>query len=111
MRGGLPALPRPGRVAARRICKTRQQPTTAAGGVGGEARRVRVQQSPTGAAYCGVLPHFGGPLFASACSDEERELLSTQPPAWAMRSLLFFPFPMRLGEATDAESLELGCLA
>ena len=44
------------------------------------------------------------------CSSEEHELLSTPPPEWAMRTLMFFPFPMKLKPGTDAFTPELGCL-
>ena len=47
----------------------------------------------------------------SACTEVEHLLFSTAPPAWAMRSLLFFPFPMQLTAYTNASTPELGCLA
>ena len=49
-------------------------------------------------------------LSGEKCSAEEVEMVSTPPPMWAMRTLLFFPFPMRLEADTDAESAELGCV-
>ena len=38
-------------------------------------------------------------------------LLSSAPAPWAMRSLLYFPFPMRLHDEMHESSPELGCLA
>jgi hypothetical protein len=79
-------------------------------------RRVRVDQSGRDAdgahQQCSVLD--GWPiawLGGSACTPEEAQLLSTPPPPWAMRWLLFFPFPMRLSDDLSADSHEIGCLS
>ena len=79
-------------------------------------RRVRVEWQAGGGGSgtgvgagrlrCTVLGRRGG-----ACMDEERELLSTAPPAWAKKWLLYFSFPMRLRADTDTATPELGCLA
>ena len=93
-------------------------------GVASGWRRVRVEYTPPsdhangdGHLSCAVLGEWL-PLPWSACTAEEATLLSSAPPSWAMRSLLFFPFPMRMsggggGEESmvSSSSPELGCLA
>ena len=91
--------------------RQRQQGSTGAAGSSGAWRRVRIKQKP-GQFSCSALAdgwwRVGWP---SACTVEERQLLTTAPPAWAMRLLLFFPFPMPLSEEVDVSSAELGCLS
>ena len=80
-------------------------------------RRVKVAQRGEGHSTCRVLRAplqdltRRSDLLGAACTDEERVLLGTAPPAWAMRSLLFFPFPMKIEDGIDAQTAELGCLS
>ena len=75
---------------------------------GAHWRRVRYTQRSNGSSTCQVL---GLRALIATCTDEERRLLATPPPEWAMRLLLFFPFPMRLSDAMGPVATpELGCM-
>ena len=73
----------------------------------GRWRRVRYARRRDGRETCVALGRW---LKGSRCKAEERALLTTAPPAWAMKLLLFFPFPVRLEEKMGVESKELGCV-
>ena len=71
-------------------------------------RRVRVEQGPS-RSKCRVLRRSWLVPLRPACTAEEQVLLATAPPAWAMRTLLFFPFAMTLNDDLNESSIELGC--
>ncbi|EOD23651.1 hypothetical protein EMIHUDRAFT_457950 [Emiliania huxleyi CCMP1516] len=73
----------------------------------GRWRRVRYARRRDGRETCVALGRWPK---GSRCKAEERALLTTAPPAWAMKLLLFFPFPVRLEEKMGVESKELGCV-